>query len=57
MSTMYDYVSGGFGLSNLEYLVWLNGQRHEKLPRAMQRRIGETQLVVNIIATLEPQRK
>ena len=49
ISTMYDYVTGEFALSRLEYLAWLNGQRHDELPRSMQRRISETQLIVNII--------
>lgn len=49
MSTMYDYVSGEFGLVGLEYLTHLHGKKHEDLSRPMQRRIGETQLVVNVI--------
>ena len=49
MSTMYDYVTGEFALTRLEYLTWLDGRRHDELPRSMQRRISETQLVVNII--------
>ena len=49
MSTMYDYVSGEFGLVGLEYLAHLHGKKHEDLSRPMQRRIGETQLVVNVI--------
>lgn len=49
MSTMYDYVSGEFGLVGLEYLAHLRGKKHEDLSRPMQRRIGETQLVVNVI--------
>ena len=49
ISTMYDYVTGEFALSRLEYLTWLDGQTHDELPRSMQRRISETQLVVNII--------
>ena len=49
MSTIYDYVAGKFALTQLEYLTWLDGRRHDDLPRPMQRRISETQLVVNII--------
>ena len=49
MSTIYDYVAGTFPLTQLEYLTWLDGHKHDQLPRPMQRRISETQLVVNII--------
>ena len=49
MSTIYDYVTGAFPLTRLEYLTWLDGQNHEALPRPMQRRISETQLIVNVI--------
>jgi len=49
MSTIYDYVAGKFALTQLEYLTWLDGRKHDDLPRPMQRRISETQLVVNII--------
>lgn len=49
MSTMYDYVSDEFGLVGLEHMTHLHGKKHEDLPRPMQRRIGETQLVVNVI--------
>ncbi|MCY4026803.1 MAG: DUF262 domain-containing protein [Acidobacteria bacterium] len=49
MSTMCDYVSGEFPLTGLEYRVEFNGRRFEQLPRVMQRRIRETQLVVNVI--------
>ena len=49
MSTIYNYVTDQFSLSRLEYLNQLDGQKYSDLPRPMQRRIGETQLVVNII--------
>ena len=49
MSTMCDYVTGEFPLTGLEYRVEFNGSRFEQLPRVMQRRIRETQLVVNVI--------
>lgn len=49
MSTINDYVTNGFALKNLEYLTQLEGFRHHELPRAMQRRISETQLTVNVI--------
>ena len=49
MSTINDYVTGQFNLRSLEYLTRFNGCSHDELPRAMQRRISETQLVVNVI--------
>ena len=49
ISTIYDYVKGKFSLARLEYLTWLEGLRHDELPRAMQRRISETQLIFNVI--------
>jgi hypothetical protein len=49
MSTMCDYASGQFPLTGLEYRVEFNGSLFEQLPRVMQRRIRETQLVVNVI--------
>ncbi len=49
MSTINDYVANKFALHKLEYLTWFDGQIHDQLPRQMQRRIGETQLIVNII--------
>ena len=49
MSTINDYVTNSFALQKLEYLTWFNGQKHDQLPRQMQRRISETQLIVNII--------
>ena len=49
MSTIDDFVTGRFRLRSLEYLTRFNGYSHADLPRAMQRRISETQLVVNVI--------
>ena len=49
MSTIRDYVLGRFPLTGLEYREEFNGKRHDELPRPMQRRISETQLVVNVI--------
>lgn len=49
MSTIFDYVTNRFPLAGLEYRVGSNGKRFEELPRMMQRRIRETQLVVNVI--------
>ena len=49
ISTIYDYVTDKFRLSRLEYLKKLEGALYTGLPRQMQRRINETQFVVNVI--------
>ena len=49
MSTISDYVSGSLRLTGLQYLSYLEGQRHDDLPRQLQRRISETQLIINVI--------
>ncbi len=49
ISTIYDYAKGEFPLTRLEYRRELIGKHHEELPRPMQRRISETQMVVNVI--------
>ena len=49
MSTIDDYLNGRFSLERLQYLVSFNGLKQDELPRRMQRRINETQLIVNVI--------
>ena len=49
ISTIHTYMAGHFPLTKLEYLKKLDGCRYMDLPRPMQRRISETQLVVNVI--------
>ena len=49
MSTIDDYVTGKFVLERLQYLTRLDGLGHDALPRPLQRRISETQLIVNVI--------
>lgn len=49
LTTIHDFLSDGFPLSGLEYLHQLEGMRFSILPRAMQRRIEETSLILNII--------
>ena len=49
LSTIRDYVTGKFPLTRLEYRGELDGHRYDDLPRAMRRRISETQFVVNVI--------
>lgn len=55
MSTIYDYVLDRFPLSQLEYLDKFDRKTYSELPRQMQRRIGESELVVNIIDPGTPQ--
>ena len=49
MFTIYNYVTNKSPLNRLEYLEKFNGRRFNDLPRQMQRRIGESELVVNVI--------
>ncbi len=55
MSTIYDYVKDEFPLKQLEYLSQFEVRKYSELPRPMQRRIVETQLVVNIIDPSTPE--
>ena len=54
-STINEYVTGQFSLNKLEYLTKFDRLFFEDLPRTMQRRIRETQLVVNIIEPGTPE--
>lgn len=54
-STIYDYVKDRFHLEQLEYLTKFNGFLYKDLPRPMQRRISETQLVINVIEPGTPE--
>lgn len=49
ISTIFNYVTDEFPLSQLEYLNKFDRKKHSELPRPMQRRIGESELVVNVI--------
>ena len=53
--TIYHYVTDKFSLNRLEYLNRFNEKKYSDLPRPMQRRIGETELVVNIIESGTPE--
>lgn len=55
MSTLDDFVNERFPLERLEYLTELKGLTHGALPRAFQRRISETQLIVNVIEPGTPE--
>lgn len=55
ISTIYEYLTDRFPLGQLEYLDQLDGQTYSTLPRPMQRRINETQFVVNVIEPGTPE--
>lgn len=55
MSTIYDYVTGRFALEKLQYLTQLHGCEHDQLAWPLQRRISETQLIVNVIEPGTPE--
>ncbi|MBU2889918.1 DUF262 domain-containing protein [Celeribacter halophilus] len=55
LSTISDFMNGEFSLRGLEYLVQLEDLSFEKLPRSMQRRIEETELVLNVIQPGTPE--
>ncbi len=54
LSSIDGYICNEFPLRNLEYLGDFEGKRYEDLPRAMQRRVRETELVVNVISPSTP---
>ena len=54
LSSINSYINNEFLLKNLQYLSDFEGKRYEDLPRAMQRRIKETELVVNVISPSTP---
>ena len=54
MSSINGYINNDFLLRKLEYLTDFEGKRYEDLPRAMQRRMRETELVVNVISPSTP---
>jgi hypothetical protein len=49
LTTILDFVDGKFDLDGLEYLAALTGKSFKTIDRAMQRRIEETELVINVI--------
>ncbi len=55
ISTIHEYLTDQFPLGQLEYLDQLDGQTYSTLPRPMQRRINETQFVVNVIEPGTPE--
>lgn len=55
MTTIHDFLKGKFQLRGLEYLVRFDGFGFSDLPRGMQRRIEETELVMNVIQADTPE--
>ena len=55
ISTIHEYLTDQFPLGQLEYLDQLDGRTYSTLPRPMQRRINETQFVVNVIEPGTPE--
>ena len=54
ISTIRDYIENRFPLESLEYLTGLDENCYKDLSRPMQRRISETQLIVNVIEPETP---
>ena len=55
LTTIHDYLNGHFPLRGLEYLTQFYDVRFADLPRNMQRRIEETELVINVIQPGTPE--
>ena len=54
-TAIHQFVSNDFPLRGLEYLSKFEKRLYRELPRPMQRRIDETQLVVNVIQPGTPE--
>jgi len=55
MTTIHDFMKNKFPLRGLEYLVQFEKAEFSELPRNMQRRIEETELVINVIQPGTPE--
>jgi hypothetical protein len=55
LTTIHDFWHNKFKLAGLEYLAQINGCDFAHLPRNMQRRIEETELIINIIQPGTPE--
>jgi len=54
LTTIHDFAKNLFSLAGLEYLTHLHDKNFNALPRNMQRRIEETELVINVIEAGTP---
>lgn len=55
LSTIHTFMHDEFHLTGLEYLVQFDKSKFDDLPRSMQRRIEETELVLNVIQPGTPE--
>lgn len=55
ISTLDRFVKGKFGLKKLEYLTGMENKFFTDLPRYLQRRIKETQIVIHVIEPSTPE--
>jgi len=55
LTTIHDFLKGEFPLRGLEYLAQFDRKSFGELPRNMQRRIEETELVMNVIQPGTPE--
>ena len=55
MTTIHNFLKDKFKLRSLEYLVRFDGFGFSDLPRGMQRRILETELIMNVIQSGTPE--
>jgi hypothetical protein len=55
LTTIHDFIKAQFALDGLEYMPQLSGLTFSGLPRAMQRRLEETPLLINIIMDGTPE--
>jgi hypothetical protein len=55
LTTIHDFIQNKFRLRGLEYLTQLVDCDFDGLPRSMQRRIEETELVINVIQPGTPE--
>ena len=55
LSTIHTFMHNDFQLTGLEYLVQFDKSKFGDLPRSMQRRIEETELVLNVIQPGTPE--
>jgi hypothetical protein len=54
LTAVHDFIQGLYALNDLEYLKDQHGKGFKDLPRRFQRRIEETELVINVIEAGTP---